>query len=82
MPNSASTERAKAEATISKLVRELGIGAVPHGFRSSSRDWAAERSDAPGEVRELPLAHMRTNTIEAAYRRTDLFERHRALMES
>ena len=70
-----------SETAISKLVRELGIGAVPHGFRSSFRDWAAECSDAPREVCELALAHVNTNAIEAAYRRTDLFERRRALME-
>jgi len=66
---------------IAKLVRDLGIGAVPHGFRSSFRDWATECSDAPREVCELALAHVNTNAIEAAYRRTDLFERRRALME-
>ena len=66
---------------IAKLVREVKIGAVPHGFRSSFRDWAAECSDAPREVCELALAHVNTNSIEAAYRRTDLFERRRALME-
>ena len=70
------------EVAMSKLVRELGIGAVPHGFRSSFRDWAAECSDAPREVCELALAHVNTNAIEAAYRRSDLFERRRALMES
>ena len=69
------------EVAISKMVRDLGIGAVPHGFRSSFRDWAAECSDAPREVCELALAHMNTNAIEAAYRRSDLFERRRALME-
>ena len=72
---------ALAEVAISKLVRGLGIGAVPHGFRSSFRDWAAECSDAPREVAELALAHVNTNAIEAAYRRTDLLERRRALME-
>ena len=61
--------------------REYDIGAVPDGFRSSFRDWAAECSDAPREVCELALAHVNTNAIEAAYRRTDLFERRRALME-
>jgi len=66
---------------IAKLVRDVKIGAVPHGFRSSFRDWAAECSDAPREVCELALAHVNTNAIEAAYRRTDLFERRRALME-
>ena len=70
-----------SEVAISKMVRELGIGAVPHGFRSSFRDWAAECSDAPREVCELALAHVNTNAIEAAYRRTDLFERRRVLME-
>ena len=72
---------ALSEMAISKLVRDLGIGAVPHGFRSSFRDWAAECTDAPREVCELALAHVNTNRIEAAYRRTDLFERRRALME-
>ena len=70
-----------SKLAIAKLVRELGIGAVPHGFRSSFRDWAAECTDAPTEVCELALAHVHTNAIEAAYRRTDLFERRRALME-
>ena len=41
---------------------------MPHGFRSSFRDWAAECSDAPREVCELALAHVNTNAIEAAYR--------------
>ena len=70
-----------SKLAIAKLLRDLGIGAVPHGFRSSFRDWAAECSDAPREVCELALAHVNTNSIEAAYRRTDLFERRRALME-
>ena len=39
-------------------MRELGIVAVPHGFRSSLRDWTAECSDAPREVCELALAHV------------------------
>ena len=72
--------RLLSKLAIAKMVRELGIGAVPHGFRSSFRDWAAECSDAPREVCELALAHVNTNAIEAAYRRTDLFERRRALM--
>ena len=63
------------------MVRELGIAAVPHGFRSSFREWAAECSDTLGEVCELALAHVNSNRVEAAYRRTDLFERLRELME-
>jgi integrase len=73
--------RPLSEVAMPTMVRNLGIGAVPHGFRSSFRDWAAECSDAPREVCELALAHVNTNAIEAAYRRTDLFERRRALME-
>ena len=76
-----SSGRPISDNTISKLLRELGIDAVPHGFRSSFRDWAAECSDAPREVCELALAHVNTDRVEAAYRRTDLFERRRALME-
>ena len=70
-----------SDMTLSKLVRELGIQAVPHGFRSSFRDWAAECSDAPREVCELALAHVNSDRVEAAYRRSDLFERRRRLME-
>ena len=70
-----------SKLAIAKLVRDLGLGAVPHGFRSSFRDWTAECCDAPPEVCELALAHVNTNSIAAAYRRSDLFERRRALME-
>ena len=76
------TGRRHSRAAISRLVRVLGIDAVPHGFRSSFRDWAAECTDAPREVCELALAHVNTNAVEAAYRRTDLFERRRELMEA
>ena len=67
--------------TLSKLVKELGIQAVPHGFRSSFRDWAAEETDHPREVIEAALAHVVENKVEAAYRRSDLFERRRILMD-
>ena len=70
-----------ADTTFSKLMRKLRIAAVPHGFRSSFRDWAAECSDAPREVCELALAHVNSDRVERAYRRTDLFARRRALME-
>ena len=63
------------------MVRALGIGAVPHGFRSSFPDWAAERTDVPREVCELALAHVNRDPVAAAYRRSDLFERRRPLME-
>ncbi len=52
-----------------------------HGFRSTFRDWAAERSEAPREVAEAALAHTLADKVEAAYRRSDLFEKRRALMD-
>ena len=64
-----------------RLLRKLEIAAVPHGFRSSFRDWAAEETDHPREVVEAALAHVVGNKVEAAYRRTDLFERRRKLMD-
>ena len=62
------------------LLRELGIAAVPHGFRSSFRDWAGEETNHPREVIEAALAHVVRNRVEAAYARSDLFERRRTLM--
>ena len=69
-----------SDSTMSKLVRELGIAAVPHGFRSSFRDWAAEQTSAPHRVMEAALAHVIPNKAEAAYARSDLFARRRELM--
>ena len=63
-----------------RLLERCGIAAVPHGFRSSFRDWAAEETDHPREVVEAALAHMVQNPVEAAYARSDLFERRRRLM--
>lgn len=55
--------------------------AVPHGLRSSFRDWAAERTDYPREMAELALAHSVGNAVEQAYRRSDMLERRREMME-
>ena len=52
-----------------------------HGFRSSFRDWAAERTDHPREVIEAALAHVVSNKVEAAGALSDLFERRRLLMD-
>lgn len=51
-----------------------------HGMRSTFKDWASERTDFPGEVSEMALAHVVENATEAAYRRGDLFEKRRELM--
>jgi integrase len=53
-----------------------------HGFRSTFRDWAAEQTDHPNEVVEMALAHTIPNKTEAAYRRGDLLEKRRRLMEA
>jgi hypothetical protein len=53
-----------------------------HGFRSSFRDWCAERSSFPAEVAEMALAHTVSHRVEAAYRRSDLFEKRRQLSEA
>jgi integrase len=64
-------------------MRRMGRGDLTvHGFRSSFRDWAAERTDFPGEVAEMALAHAVSSKVEAAYRRGDLFQKRRQLMDA
>ena len=70
-----------SEPRLAQLLHHHKIAAVPHGFRSSFRDWAAEETDHPREVVEAALAHVVRNPVEAAYARSDLFERRRLLMD-
>jgi integrase len=64
-----------------ELLRRMGRGDITvHGFRSTFRDWAAERTNFPSEVVEMALAHSVGDKVEAAYRRSDLFEKRRRLM--
>ena len=77
-----ATGRTMSDSTLSKLLRELGIAAVPHGFRSTFRDWCGEMTNAPREVAEAALGHKVGNVVEQADARSDLFEKRRALMES
>ena len=72
--------RPLSDMTHRKLLRTLDIDCVPHGFRSSFRDWAAEKTDSPNAVMEAALAHVVGDSTEAAYFRSDLFERRRTLM--
>ena len=69
-----------SDSTLSKLLRELGIDAVPHGFRSTFRDWCSEAAHAPREVAEACLAHV-VRGVEGAYARSDLLDRRRKLMD-
>ena len=69
------------ENALSLMLRKRGIEAVPHGFRSSFRDWAAEQTSASHAAMELSLAHHVGSTVEQAYFRSDLFEQRRELMQ-
>ena len=62
------------------MFTEQKIAAVPRGFRSSFLDWAAEKTNHPREVVEAAFAHVLRDKVEAAYARSDLFERRRHLM--
>ena len=73
-------DRPLSSASLGRPLTELGVDAVPHGFRSSFRDWAAEMTETPQAVMEAALAHTNRNAVEAAYARSDLFERRRQLM--
>jgi integrase len=63
-------------------LRRMQLDITAHGFRSSFRDWAAEQTSFPREVCEMALAHVVENRVEAAYRRGDLFEKRRELMDA
>jgi integrase len=72
-----------------QLMRGMGYGVggdrgdyVPHGFRSSFRDWSGEVSSFPRDVAEMALAHVIESKVEAAYRRGDLFTKRRAMMQA
>ncbi len=73
--------RPMSEMAFTALLRRLEIPAVPHGFRTSFRNWVAERTATPWAVAEAALAHNVGNSTEAAYMRSDLFDRRRALMD-
>jgi integrase len=65
-----------------RTAKLLAPGITIHGFRSSFRDWAAERTNFPREICETALAHNVGNSVENAYRRSDLIEKRRALMDT
>lgn len=64
------------------LLRRMDLEVTVHGFRSTFRDWAAETTNFPNEVCEMALAHTIPGKAEAAYRRGDLFNKRRKLMEA
>lgn len=71
-----------SDMTMLKVLRDMKLaGVTVHGFRSSFTDWAAERTEFPKEIADKALAHRIPNAVEAAYRRTDFFEKRRSLMD-
>jgi integrase len=71
------------DMTLTKAVRDAGgRGVSVHGFRSTFRDWCAEATNYPRELAEAALAHTLRDKVEAAYQRSDLIERRRAMMQA
>lgn len=75
------TGKKLSDMTISAVMRRMKVDAVPHGFRSTFRDWASERTSYPPDVAEMALAHTIKNKTEAAYRRGDLFAKRAHMMQ-
>ena len=69
-----------SDMTMTKAMRDMGEGAVPHGFRTSFSSWCAASTAYPSEVREMALAHAIGDGTVAAYQRSDLFDKRRNLM--
>jgi integrase len=69
-----------SDMTMTKVMRDMDVDAVPHGFRATFSSWCASSTTYPSEVREMALAHAITDGTVAAYQRSDLFEKRRNLM--
>lgn len=69
-----------SDMTLTKICRDMKVKAVPHGFRSSFRDWVSEETDFENEIAEMALAHTIGNKVEAAYRRGKLLEKRKVMM--
>lgn len=76
-------DRSLSNMAMLQVLARMGSDDVTvHGFRSTFRDWAAERTNFPNEVVEMALAHAVSDKVEAAYRRGDLFDKRRRLMDA
>ncbi len=71
-----------SDMTLTAILRRAGLPYTVHGFRSTFRIWAAEQTSFPREVCEAALAHVNADRVEAAYMRSDLFEKRRDLMQA
>lgn len=70
-----------SDMALTQFMRRQKLTAVPHGFRSTFRDWVSERTDFPSEIAEKALAHKIANKVVAAYQRGDMFEKRRKMMD-
>lgn len=71
-----------SDMSLTSVMRRMKVEAVPHGFRSSFRDWVGEHTQYPSDVAEMALAHVLPNKTEAAYRRGDALEKRRGMMDA
>lgn len=74
------TGKPLSDNALSKLLRDMQIPAVPHGFRSSFKDWARSATSYADEVSELALAHVNDDATRAAYARDELLPKRQRLM--
>lgn len=79
---STKDDKPLSDMSLTAVLRRMEVDAVPHGMRSTFRDWVAERTTFAPEVAEMALAHTIESKVEAAYRRGDLFEKRRELMQA
>jgi len=70
-----------SDMSLSAVMRRMEVDAVPHGFRSTFRDWAGECTNYPRDLAEQALAHTLESKVEAAYRRGDALEKRREMMK-
>ena len=76
-----ATGKPLSDTALTTVLRRMKVDAVPHGFRSTFRDWAGEMTNHPPDVAEQALAHALENKVEAAYRRGDALEKRRLMMQ-
>lgn len=77
-----SHDRPLSSMALLMLLRRMETDVTTHGFRSTMRQWAAEKTEFPREVAEAALAHSIGSAVERAYQRSDLFDKRRALMDT
>lgn len=80
--NGAKRDKPMSDMTLIKVLRDMGESVTAHGFRSSFRDWVSEETRFPSDLAEAALAHTVKNKTERAYRRGNLLEKRRELMNA